>query len=93
MVTGIGAASIKGTIGNETIGKGTTGKEPTGEAMIADRAVGILIAAPAIPPATNETEGAAAPSSLEVCQPRQPSKKKPGAPMRDAPGLMSIGAC
>ncbi|MGZ2503687.1 hypothetical protein ACVINI_004169 [Rhizobium beringeri] len=26
-------------------------------------------------------------------KPRETPKKKPGAPMRDAPGLMSIGAC
>ncbi|AUW45222.1 hypothetical protein CUJ84_Chr004930 [Rhizobium leguminosarum] len=51
-----GATTIKGTIGKGTIGKEVNGRGTTGEAMIAGRTAGTLIAAPAIPPATNETE-------------------------------------
>jgi hypothetical protein len=53
IVTGV--TTINGTIGKGTIGKEVNGRGTTEEAMIGGRAAGTLIAAPAIPPATNET--------------------------------------
>lgn len=79
-----GATTINGAIGNGAISKEVTGKGTTAGAMTAGQTVGILIAAPAIPPATNE-KGTAAPSSSEVCQGQTP-KQKPGAPLGGCTG-------